>query len=196
MTLVLFRHPDEGHSLSPPFKVRARRQCGTLADVRMPSVLSISVQPDRSLVRVVGSGARSDRAGRDADPGSLTLLVRVRVQSFLVRSIGEHGVSGAAVDQSNLVIEDADLDVVHSEILEGPRLGDEFEELGTVAGDTRSLRDEVFGEELAEALDIVELVGMDVVLVELVEDRHISGGLFGLVHFLVPSLCSSAFASV
>jgi len=51
------------------------------------------------------------------------------------------------VDQSNLVIEEADLDVVHREILEGPRLGDEVEELGTVAGDTRSLRDEIFGEE-------------------------------------------------
>src|SRR6266849_170502 len=42
-----------------------------------------------SLARVVGSGARSDRAGRDTDPGTLTLLVRVRVQSFLVHSIGE-----------------------------------------------------------------------------------------------------------
>jgi len=72
------------------------------------------------------------------------------------------------VDQSNLTVEDADLDVVHSEILERPRLGDEFEELATVAGDTRTLHDEVFGEELAEALDVVELVGVDVVLVELV----------------------------
>jgi hypothetical protein len=37
---------------------------------------------------------------------------------------------------------------------------------------------------------------VDVVLVELVEDRQIGGGLLGLVHFLVPSLCSSAFASM
>jgi hypothetical protein len=86
----------------------------------------------------------------------------------LVHSIGEHGVCGAGVDQSD-VTEDADIDVVHSEILEGPRLSDVVEELGTVAGDTRSLHDEVFGEELAETLDIVELVGVDVVVVELLE---------------------------
>jgi hypothetical protein len=84
---------------------------------------------------------------------------------------------------------------VHSEILEGPRLSDEFEELGTVAGDTRSLHDEVFGEQLAEALDIVELVGVDLVIVELLEDRQIFGGLLGVVHFLVTSLCGSAFAA-
>jgi hypothetical protein len=112
------------------------------------------------------------------------------VQSFLVRSVREHGVSGAAVDQSNLTVEDAELDVVHREILEGPRPGDEFEELATVARDARSLRDEVFGEQLAEAFDIVELVGMDLILVELVENRHIGGGLLGRVHFLVPSTIS------
>jgi hypothetical protein len=49
--------------------------------------------------------------------------------------------------------------------------------------------------ELAEALDIVELVGVDVVIVELLEDRQIFGGLLGVVNFLVPSLCGSAFAA-
>src|SRR4051794_4660166 len=136
---------------------------------------------------------RSDRAGCDTDPGAVTLLVHVRVQSFLLRSIGEHGVCGAAVDESN-VTEDADVDVVHGQILEGPRLGDVVEELGTVAGDTRKLRDEVFGEELAEALDIVELVGVEEVFVELLENRQI-GGLVRVVHFLVPSPCGSAFAA-
>src|SRR4051794_23132509 len=115
-------------------------------------------------------GARSDRTGCDAEPGALTLLVHVRVQSFLLRSIGEHGVCGPAVDEGN-VTEDADVDVVHSEILEGARLSDVVEELGTVAGDTRKLRDEVFGEELAEALDIAELVGVEEVLVEVLENR-------------------------
>src|SRR5204863_7987953 len=47
-------------------------------------------------------GARSDRTGCDADPSAVTLLVRVRVQSFLLSSIGEHGVCGAAVHQSNV----------------------------------------------------------------------------------------------
>jgi hypothetical protein len=84
------------------------------------------------------------------------------------------------VDQSN-VTEDADVDVVHSEILEGPRLSDVVEELGTAAGDTRKLRDEIFGEELAEALGIAELVGVEEVLVELLEDRQILGGLLGVV---------------
>src|SRR3954452_12731184 len=139
-------------------------------------------------------GARSDRTGRDTDPGALTLLVRVRVQSFLLRSVGEHGVCAAAVDQSD-VTEDTDVDVVHGEILEGARLSDVVEELGTVAGDARKLRDEVFGEELAEALDIVELVGVEEVLVELLENRQILGGLLGVVHVLVPSLCGSAFAA-
>jgi hypothetical protein len=101
----------------------------------------------------------------------------------LVHSIGERGVCGAGVDQSN-VTEDADVDVVHSEILEGTRLSDVVEKLGTVAGDARSLHDEVFGEELAEPLDIVELVGVDLVIVELLEDRQIFGGLLSLVHFL------------
>jgi hypothetical protein len=81
----------------------------------------------------------------------------------LLRSIGEHGVCAAAVNQSD-VTEDADVDVVDSEVLEGARLSDIFEELGTVAGDARKLHDEVFGAELAEALDIVELVGVDVVI--------------------------------
>src|SRR3954464_14378213 len=131
-------------------------------------------------------GSRSDRAGCDTDPGAVTLLVHVRVQSFLLRSIGEHGVCGAAVDESN-VTEDPDVDVMHSEILEGARLSDVVEELGTVAGDTRKLRDEVFGEELAEAPGIAELVGVEEVLVELLENRQISGLLDG-VHVLVPSL--------
>src|SRR3954471_395122 len=139
-------------------------------------------------------GAGSDRTGCDTDPGALTLLVCVRVQSFLLRSVGEHGVCAAAVDQSD-VTEDADVDVVHGEILEGARLSYVVEELGTVAGDTRKLRDEVFGEELAEALDIVELVGVEEVLVELLEDRQIFGGLHGVGHGLGPVLCGSAFAA-
>ncbi len=57
-------------------------------------------------------GARSDRTSCDTDPGALTLLVDVRVQSFLLGSIGEHGVCGAAVDEGN-VTEDANIDVVH-----------------------------------------------------------------------------------
>src|SRR3954452_3600814 len=83
-------------------------------------------------------GAGSDRAGCDTDPGALTLLVCVRVESFLPRSVGEHRVCGAAVDQSDIT-EDADVDVVHGEVLEGARLSDVVEELGTVAGDTRKL---------------------------------------------------------
>src|SRR4051812_979759 len=140
------------------------------------------------------SGARSDRTGRDTDPSALTLLVHVRVQSFLLRSVGKQGVGGPAVDQSN-VAEDADVDIVHSEILEGARLGDVVEELGTVAGDARKLRDEVFGEELAEALGIAELVRVEEVLVELLEDCQIFGGLLGVVHFPVLSPCGSAFAA-
>src|ERR1700757_433413 len=137
--------------------------------------------------------ARGDRTGCDTDPGALALLICVRVQSFLVHSIGERGVCGAGVDQGN-VTEDADVDVVHSEILEGTRLSDVVEELFTVPGDARSLHDEVFSEELAEALDIVELVGVNVVIVELLEDRQIFGGLLGVDHF-VPSLCASVFAA-
>src|SRR5258708_9342030 len=86
--------------------------------------------------------ARSDRTGCDTDPGALTLLICVRVQGFLVHSIGERGVCSASVDQRN-VTEDADVDVVHSEILEGTRLSDVVEELFTVPGDARSLDDEV-----------------------------------------------------
>src|SRR3954447_15605144 len=138
-------------------------------------------------------GARSDRTGCDTDPAAFTLLVRVRVQSFLLRSVGAHGVCAAAVDQSD-VTEDADVDVVHGEILEGARLSDVVEELGTVAGDTRKLRDEVVGEELAEALDIVELVGVEEVLVELLEDGQIFGGLHSVGHgFFNPVLCGPAF---
>nr|WP_241996023.1 hypothetical protein [Kribbella sp. VKM Ac-2568] len=97
------------------------------------------------------------------------------------------------MNQSN-VTEDADVDVVHSEILEGARLSDVVEELGTVAGDARSLHDEVFGEKLAEALGIAKLVGADVVIVELLEDRQIFGGLLGVVNFVF-LLCGSAFAA-
>src|SRR3954451_2545543 len=89
-------------------------------------------------------GPRSDRAGCDTDPGAVTLLVHVRVQSFLLRSIGEHAVCGAAVDEGNIT-KDADVHVVHREILKRARLSDVVEELGTVAGDTGKLRDEVFG---------------------------------------------------
>jgi hypothetical protein len=112
----------------------------------------------------------------------------------LVHFIGERGVCGAGVDQSN-VTEDADVDVVHSEILEGTRLSDVIEELFTVPGDARGLHDEVFSEELAEALDIVELVGVDEVIIELLEDCQIFGGLLGVVDFLVPSLCDSTFSA-
>src|SRR3954451_25359011 len=131
-------------------------------------------------------GPRSDRTGCDTDPGALTLLVHVRVESFLLRSIGEHGVCGAAVDQGN-VTEDADVDIVHGEVLEGARLSYVVEELRTVAGDTRKLRDEVFGEERAEALGIAELVGVEEILVEPLESRQILGGLLGVVHVRVPS---------
>ena len=131
-----------------------------------------------------GLSARSDRTRCDTDPGALTLLICVRVQSFLVHSIGEHGVCGAGVDQSN-VTEDADVDIVYSETLEGTGLSDVLEEFVTVPGDARSLNDEVFSEELAKALDIVELVGVDVVIVELLEDHQIFGGLLGVVHFLL-----------
>jgi hypothetical protein len=54
------------------------------------------------------------------------------------------------------------------------------------------LKGRALGEELAEALDIVELVGVDVVVVELLEDRQIFGGLLGVVHLVVPSLCGSS----
>jgi hypothetical protein len=53
----------------------------------------------------------------------------------------------------------------------------------------------VLGEELTEALHIVELVGVDVVIVELLEDRQICGGLFGVVDLPAPSLCDWAFAA-
>ena len=59
-----------------------------------------------------------------------------------------------------------------------------------------SLHDEVLGEELGEALHIVELVGVDVVIVELLEDRQIFGGLLGVVDLLVPFLCGSVLAAV
>jgi hypothetical protein len=41
-------------------------------------------------------------------------------------------------------------------------------------GDARKLHDEVSGEKLAEALDVVELVGADVVIVELFQDARSS----------------------
>src|SRR5919198_482512 len=131
-----------------------------------------------------GSGAWSDRTGRDTDPGALSLLVYVRIQSFPLRAISEHGVSGAAMDQSNAA-EDADLGVAQSEIFEGPGLSDVFQELLAVAGDTRSLHDEIFSEELAKALGIAGLVRLVVVEVELFEDRQIFGRLLGIAHFLL-----------
>jgi hypothetical protein len=97
------------------------------------------------------------------------------------------------VDQGN-VAEDADLDVVHSKILEGPRLGDVLEELRTVAGDARSLHDEIFSQQLLEASGVAGLVGLDVVEVELFEDRQILGRLL-VVANLVFLLCRSAFAA-
>jgi hypothetical protein len=36
---------------------------------------------------------------------------------------------------------------------------------------------------------------VDVVIVELLEDRQIFGGLLGVDQFIVPSLCGSAFAA-
>jgi hypothetical protein len=119
-----------------------------------------------------GSGARSDRTGRDTDPSALTLLVHVGVQSFLLRAIGEHGVCGAAMDQRHIA-EETNLGVAQSEILEGSGLGDVLEVLLAVAGDTRSLHAEVFSKELAEALRLAGLVRMVVVEVELFEDRQI-----------------------
>jgi hypothetical protein len=67
------------------------------------------------------SGARRDRTRRNANPGALTLLVRVRVQSFLLRSIGKHAIGASGVDQSN-VTKDSDMEVMHSEILKSPWL--------------------------------------------------------------------------
>ena len=70
--------------------------------------------------------------------------MHVGVESFLLCSVGEHRVCGAAVEQGD-VAENADVDVMHGEVLERARSGDVLEELGTVAGDTRKLRDEVNG---------------------------------------------------
>jgi hypothetical protein len=88
------------------------------------------------------------------------------------------------VDQRN-VAEDADLEVAQSDVFDGSGLGDVFEVLLAVAGDTRRLRDEIFGEEFTEALGIAGLVRVDVVEVELFEDRQIFGVLLGVVQFLL-----------
>jgi hypothetical protein len=66
------------------------------------------------------------------------LPVGVRVQSFLLRAIGEHGVGRAAVNQRH-VAEDADLRLEQREIFEGAGFGDVLEVLVTIAGDTRGL---------------------------------------------------------
>ena len=87
------------------------------------------------------------------------------------------------MDQSN-VTEDADVDVVHSEIFEGARLSDVLEVLVTIAGDALNLNDEVFRKELLETLDIVRLVGVDVVEVELLEGRQVFSRLLGVANFL------------
>jgi hypothetical protein len=92
------------------------------------------------------------------------------------------------VDKSN-VTEDADVDVVHSEILEGARLSDVLEVLVAIAGDALNLNDEVFRKELLETLDIVRLVGVDVVEVELLEDRQVLSRLLGVVNFFAQSVC-------
>ena len=86
------------------------------------------------------------------------------------------------MDQSN-VAEDADVDVVHSEVLEGTWLSDVLEVLVAIAGGALNLNDEVVREELLETLDVVRLVGVDVVEVELLEDRQVFGRLLGVVNF-------------
>ncbi|GAA0907011.1 hypothetical protein GCM10009559_75500 [Pseudonocardia zijingensis] len=91
------------------------------------------------------------------------------------------------MDQSNIT-EDADVDVVHGEILEGSRLGDVLEVFITIEGGAFDLDDEVLGEELLEALDVVRLVGVDVVEVELLEDRQVFSRLGGVVNLLTPSV--------
>ena len=62
-----------------------------------------------------GSGDRDwvECTGRYTHPGAITLLVRVRVQSFLGHSIDQRGQRAAAVDQRNIT-EHADVDVVYS----------------------------------------------------------------------------------
>jgi hypothetical protein len=55
-------------------------------------------------------------------------------------------------------------------------------------GDALDLNDEVFRKELLETLDIVRLIGVDVVEVELLDDRQVFSRLVSPV-FLVPSVC-------
>ncbi|MFC5236054.1 hypothetical protein [Pseudonocardia zijingensis] len=77
---------------------------------------------------------------------------------------------------------------MHGEILEGSRLGDVLEVFITIEGGAFDLDDEVLGEELLEALDVVRLVGVDVVEVELLEDRQVFSRLGGVVNLLTPSV--------
>src|SRR4051794_24317476 len=74
---------------------RSRKRIARTADRRPQSEPGLSVprHGDRGtgceaeLGAPTRSGARSDRTGCDTDPGALTLLVHVRVESFLLRSI-------------------------------------------------------------------------------------------------------------
>jgi hypothetical protein len=112
----------------------------------------------------------------------------------VLRTIGEHGVTGATVNECN-VAEDANLRLEESEILERPGLRDVFEVLLAVSGDPRGLHDEVLSKELAEALGVAGLVRLVVVEVELLEDCQVLGRLLVVVDVLVPSLCGSALTA-
>ena len=92
------------------------------------------------------------------------------------------------MDQSN-VAEDADLGLAQYEILERARLGDVLEVLVAIAVDALDLNDEVFRKELLETLDVVRLVRVDVVEVELLEDRQVFTRLLGVANFLC-SFCA------
>lgn len=64
---------------------------------------------------------------------------------------------------------------MYRKILERTWLSYVLQEFGTVPRDARSLHDKVLGEELTEALDVVVLIRLDVVIVQLLNDRRILG---------------------
>lgn len=125
------------------------------------------------------------RACRDADPPAVTLLVDVGVESLPGESIGQRGQCAAPMDQGDIT-EDSNVDIVHRKVFERrwARIGDVVQVFGPVARDALELDDKVIGKEVAEALDIAGLIGVDVVEIELSQDREILGGLRGVVHCL------------
>src|SRR3954454_13561165 len=88
------------------------------------------------------SSSRRDRAGGNTHPRAVPLRVRVRVERFLHGSVGDEGVPGASVDQSEIA-EEAHARFDQFEILEGAGLGDVLQVLLVVPRDSRSLSDEV-----------------------------------------------------